>query len=67
MPIINNSIEIHDNSTDTYFKLEQTIHGIFIYCKDSPFSVYDADSNLYISKNELGNFIQALKNLESNY
>lgn len=66
MPIINNSIELYDETTDTFYKLEQNKNGIHIYCK-YPASKYDAEPNLYISKGELGSFIKSLKNLESNY
>ena len=67
MPVINNSIELHDETTLSYFKLEQNIHGVYIYMKDDAFLEYNIEANLFISKGELGSFIKSLKNLESNY
>lgn len=67
MPVINNSIEIHDETTLAYFKLEQNKHGVFIYMKDHDFVEYSPESNLFISKGELGSFINSLQNLNRNY
>lgn len=67
MPVINTSIELYDTTTDTYFSLEQNKNGIFVYCKDTMFSEYGAEANLFISKNELDSFIKSLQNLASNY
>lgn len=66
MPIISSSIKIQDSGANLDYKLVQDKWGISIYTREVGVDYWN-DEPFWISKNDIGDLIQALKNLQSNW
>lgn len=66
MPIINTSIELQDSGANMDYKLVQDKWGISIFTREVGCKYWETEP-LCISKNDVGDFIKAMQNLNSNW
>jgi hypothetical protein len=66
--IESNTVIIRDEDCGFEYKLEQDHFGVSINWKSVGDNLYDADENgIFVSKDELKNFISVLQKMQENY
>lgn len=66
MPIISSIIKIQDSAANLDYKLVQDKWGISIYTREVGIDCWNEEP-FWISKNDISDLIQALRNLQSNW
>jgi hypothetical protein len=66
MAVVSNTVIIRDEDCDFHYKLEQDKYGVTINWRIYGGEYHD-ENGIFVTKDELKNFIKALQRMQENY